>query len=95
MTVSVARGHAANPGTLRVASRTESVVSKSDVSSLECPNCKAKYKVVRVEADPKSVDCQIACRNCGAPSHGREGSIAWKYFMVERPKVRAIARRFG
>ena len=70
-------------------------MSKSDVSSFECPNCKAKYKVVRVEADAKSVDRQIACPNCGAPFHGREGSIALKYFMVDRPRVRTLTRRFG
>ena len=70
-------------------------MSKSDVSAFECSNCKAKYKLVRVEADPEFVDRQITCRNCGAPFHGREGSIALKYFMVDRPRVRAMARRFG
>ena len=70
-------------------------MSKSGVSSFECPNCKAKYKVVAFEADPNSVDRQFACRNCGAPFHGREGSIALKDFMVDRPRERALARRFG
>ena len=69
--------------------------SEPDVSRFDCPNCGAKYKLVRVEADPKTINRQITCRSCGAPFHGREGTLALKYFMVDRPRVRAPARRFG
>jgi hypothetical protein len=88
----------AGPGFIRylpVHCTGESVVAKPDVSRFECPNCGAKYKLVRVEADPKIINRQITCRSCGAPFHGREGTLALKYFMVDRPRVRAPANRFG
>jgi DNA-directed RNA polymerase subunit RPC12/RpoP len=73
----------------------ESVVSKADVSRYECSNCGAKYKLVRAEADPKMLDHQITCRSCGAPLQGHEGPLALKYFLVDRPRVRASVVRFG
>jgi predicted RNA-binding Zn-ribbon protein involved in translation (DUF1610 family) len=73
----------------------EKVVAKSDISRFECPNCKAKYKLVRVEGDPKTLDRQITCLSCGAPFYGREGTLALKYFLEDRPSRQATARRFG
>jgi transcription elongation factor Elf1 len=70
-------------------------VAKTDVSRFDCPNCGAKYKLVRVEVDPQSPDRQITCRNCGAPFHGRQGALALKYFLVDRPRTQARARRLG
>ena len=70
-------------------------MTKSDLSPFECPNCGAKYKLIRVEAEPQSLDRQITCRSCGAPLHGREGAIALKYFLVDRPRPQAPAARFG
>ena len=60
-----------------------------DVSRFDCPNCGAKYKLVRALADPKLLDRQITCRSCSAPLHGREGSMALKYFLVDRPRKQA------
>jgi predicted RNA-binding Zn-ribbon protein involved in translation (DUF1610 family) len=76
------------------ADKRESVVAKPDVVSFDCPNCGAKYKLVRAEADPKLLDRQITCRSCGAPLHGREGSMALKYFLVDGPRKQASAVRF-
>ena len=36
-----------------------------------CPNCQALYQVVKVEAGPETVDCEVACRSCGALSARR------------------------
>jgi hypothetical protein len=69
-------------------------VAKPDISRFECPNCTAKYGLVRVEGDPKLLDRQITCRSCGAPLNGREGSLALKYFLEDRPLRQATVRRF-
>jgi len=56
----------------------------SNSSSFECPNCAAKYEVVRVEAPPgPTIDREITCVSCGAPLNGREGQLILKYFLVE------------
>jgi len=60
-----------------------------------CPNCVAEYRVVRVTADPTLADREIACRSCGVPLKGREGSLVLKYFMVNRSPVQALRRRYG
>ena len=63
-------------------------------TQFECPNCAAKYEVVRVEG-PRvpTTDREITCVSCGGPMNGREGKFILKYFLVERPKRRAYARR--
>ena len=56
----------------------------------QCPNCTAKYEIVRVEAPPgPTIDREIVCIACGGPLHGREGKFLMKYFLVERPRRRA------
>ena len=71
------------------------MAKSDDIARFDCPNCGVKYKLVRIEADAKTLDRQITCRNCGAPFHGREGSMVLKYFLVDRPKVQASVARFG
>ena len=57
----------------------------SQSTLFECPNCAAKYKVVRVEApEGPTTDRKIICVSCGGPLHGREGPFLLKYFLVER-----------
>lgn len=61
-----------------------------DTSRFTCPHCQAKYRVVRVTANPALADREITCRSCGGPLQGREGNLALKYFMVHRaPGVKA------
>jgi hypothetical protein len=65
----------------------------SDSALFECPNCAAKYRVVRVEAPlGPTIDREITCLSCGGPLHGREGQFLLKYFLVERSKLRAGRR---
>ena len=52
-----------------------------------CPNCGARYTLVRAEADRASVSGQLVCRSCGGPLNGREGRFVLKYFLVDRPKI--------
>jgi predicted RNA-binding Zn-ribbon protein involved in translation (DUF1610 family) len=48
----------------------------------ECPNCGAKYEVVRVEAPAgPTTDREITCLSCGGPLNGRQGSFLLKYFL--------------
>jgi len=55
-----------------------------------CPNCGAKYEVVRVEAPPQPrTDREITCVTCGGPLQGRQGMFVLKYFLIERPRRRA------
>jgi hypothetical protein len=53
-----------------------------------CPNCRAKYEIVRVEAPPRpQTDREITCICCGGPLQGRQGAFVLKYFLVERQKT--------
>ena len=49
------------------------------VAKFECPNCKADYKLVLVEA-PAAHDKQLTCLGRGGPFRNREGKFALKYF---------------
>jgi hypothetical protein len=49
-----------------------------------CPNCKAFYQVVKVEAGPETADSEITCRVCGGPLAGREGDFIFKYFLLRK-----------
>ena len=49
-----------------------------------CPNCDAYYQVVKVEAGPETVDCEVACRSCGALFAGMEGKFVLKYFLLRK-----------
>jgi hypothetical protein len=55
-----------------------------DAVKFECPNCGAKYLVVRVEADDPTHDQEIPCLGCDAPLHGRDGKFVLKYFRTEK-----------
>jgi uncharacterized protein YbaR (Trm112 family) len=71
------------PGCFAEGSR---VVRTSHTESFNCPNCKSHYKLVRAEADPESLEGQVACRQCGASFNGREGHLVLKYFLVDKPR---------
>src|SRR6516225_2882930 len=53
----------------------------SEATKFRCPNCRAEYKVVRVEVPPARNE-QLVCLGCGGPLHNREGKFALKYFRV-------------
>lgn len=58
----------------------------------DCPNCGARYKVVRVDAPPLANEEEVTCVNCGVAFQGREGRFALKYFLVS-PKTRRDRRK--
>ena len=59
-----------------------------------CPNCKALYHIVKVEAGPETVFQEVPCRVCGEPLVGREGNFVLKYFLLrEAARVQKWRRR--
>lgn len=61
-------------------------------SFFRCPNCEARYHLVKVEADPESKVRAITCRACGGPLNAREGKFALKYFLLDkRPRTRRLS----
>jgi len=60
-------------------------MSDSQSTTFHCPNCRAKYLVVRAEAPPgPTINRELVCLSCGGPLHGREGKFNLKYFLLER-----------
>jgi hypothetical protein len=49
-----------------------------------CPSCQARYKVVRVTAEPGKTYRAIHCRVCRAALAGTDGNDILKYFLVQR-----------
>lgn len=61
-------------------------------ASFNCPQCGARYTLIRVEMSPAPEDV-VECLNCGAALPSHEGRFALKYFLVgafagPRPKKR-------
>jgi hypothetical protein len=74
---------------MRSSPASVAIVAKQPVEPFTRPNCGARYKLVRVEAEPAGTDRQIVCRSCGAPLVGREAHFVLKYFLVGRPRRQA------
>jgi hypothetical protein len=63
-------------------------------NSFTCPNCKALYHIVKVEAGSETVHQEVPCRVCAAPLVGREGNFVLKYFLLrEAARVQKWRRR--
>jgi predicted Zn finger-like uncharacterized protein len=68
-------------------------MTQSAPTHFNCPNCGARYKVVRIEVPPGLADDPVSCVSCGAPIASHEGQLALKYFQVERSaRHRRVAR---
>jgi hypothetical protein len=68
-------------------------MAKLLTTDFDCPNCGARYKIVRVERDEVLSEEQTACLGCDAPLNGREGRLILKYFLLDRPRYRAQEKR--
>jgi hypothetical protein len=53
------------------------------VSDFTCPNCKSRYKLVRVRLNPNFRSHLLHCRVCKEPLTPTDGEYALKYFLVE------------
>jgi hypothetical protein len=58
-----------------------------------CPNCKALYQLVKIEAVPEAADTETKCRVCGGPLVGREGKFVLKYYLL-REAMRRERRKW-
>jgi predicted RNA-binding Zn-ribbon protein involved in translation (DUF1610 family) len=67
-----------------------SPMATTSATPFDCPNCGARYNVVRMESHKVDLDNQITCRSCGGPLQGREGKYILKYFLVSGRRMRAM-----
>jgi hypothetical protein len=51
-----------------------------------CPQCQARYKIVRVAAEPGASHPTLQCKVCRQPLASTEGNDILKYFLVSRPR---------
>jgi hypothetical protein len=58
-------------------------------SGFTCPNCRALYQIIKVEAGPETDSREIVCLACGGPLVAREGEFVLKYFLMRK----AVRRR--
>src|SRR5262249_26168771 len=49
-----------------------------------CPNCRAEYRLVRLEARPDTIDRELYCIACAGRLNGCEGGLVLKYLFVDR-----------
>jgi hypothetical protein len=48
----------------------------------ECPNCRALYQVIEVEARPDTPIREVTCLSCGGPLPARQRNLVLKYFLL-------------
>ena len=51
-------------------------------TNFNCPQCGARYTVIRVEMPSTADEAEIECVNCDAPFEARAGGFTFKYFLV-------------
>jgi hypothetical protein len=61
----------------------------ADPAEFTCPQCQARYKIVRMTAEPGKSHPALQCRVCREPLASTEGENILKYFLVSRPKAKA------
>jgi predicted Zn finger-like uncharacterized protein len=60
---------------------------EQDGEDFECPQCQARYKIVRVKAGPQTIDRPVQCKVCAQPFVSKDGEDILKYFLIDRPKT--------
>jgi hypothetical protein len=63
---------------------------ESLTTQYRCPSCGAKYEVVQIETHASAISRDVKCLGCGGALKGRDGEMALKYFLVERPGGREV-----
>jgi hypothetical protein len=56
-----------------------------DVSDFTCPNCKSRYKLVRVP-EPGLSEPPVTLQVCKEPLTPTDGEYALKYFLIKATK---------
>jgi hypothetical protein len=65
------------------------MASNHDSHDFSCPQCQARYKVVRVAIEPGKSHPTLPCRVCRGPLASTEGDNILKYFLVSRSNSKA------
>lgn len=60
-------------------------MAKDRRENFVCPHCQARYKVVRMRAQPGVAHETLHCRVCRQPLASIDGDDILKYFLVRRP----------
>jgi len=47
-----------------------------------CPQCKSRYKLVRVKPGPRTTNRAVLCKVCGHSLAPRDGEDVLKYFLI-------------
>jgi len=53
----------------------------------ECPQCQARYRIVRVNAGPQTIAGSVQCKVCAQPFVSKDGNDVLTYFLIDRPKT--------
>ena len=61
-------------------------MTKDRQENFACPHCHARYKVVRMRAEPCVAHGVLYCRVCRQPLASSEGGDILKYFLVGGPR---------
>ena len=67
------------------------IMTRRAFNPFTCPNCKALYQVVKVEARLETTDREITCQVCRGPLAGQEAKFVLKYFFLRE----GIRRKHG
>src|SRR5262249_39057403 len=79
----VGRRNVSNVGAALITHPT--TMRQSKPIPFRCPSCEAEYKIVTIELSDV-VDGRIRCLRCDARFTAGEGHVAFKYFLVRRPR---------
>jgi len=60
---------------------------EQDRDEFECPQCQARYRIVRAKAGPQTIDRPVQCKVCAQPFVSKDGEDILKYFLIDRPKT--------
>src|SRR5215510_16421104 len=71
----------------RVSSAAQDGTTMAREEEFECPQCQARYKIVRVKAGPQTVNWPVQCKVCTRPFVSKDGDDILKYFLIDRPKT--------
>jgi predicted Zn finger-like uncharacterized protein len=65
----------------------------SSFNFFTCPNCRALYEVVKIEASPETEKHEVRCQVCAGTLDGREGKFVLKYYLL-REAIRRERRKW-
>jgi hypothetical protein len=62
-------------------------MAQGRTNEFTCPQCRTRYKVVRVPKPPDLADRPISCKVCTQPLAATDGDDILKYFLVSKARA--------